>query len=119
MHFAEKMDRFISNAGNPFSRSEAKKIQARDSRLGLFRIWNSGVDGSIPSGSTKLAGLVQWQNGSLVSCASEVRFLCPAPEPTTWDPSAREPVLPYPHIARLSRAFLFQAPGTILDMPSC
>jgi len=40
-------------------------------------------------------------------------------KPTAWDPSANEPTLPYPHIARLSRAFLFQAPGTILDMPSC
>nr|DAL49587.1 MAG TPA_asm: hypothetical protein [Caudoviricetes sp.] len=29
MHFAKKLDRFISNAGNPFIRSEAKKIQAR------------------------------------------------------------------------------------------
>ncbi len=25
--------------------------------------------------------------------------------PTTWDPSAREPTLPYPHIASLSLAF--------------
>ncbi len=39
--------------------------------------------------------------------------------PTTWDPSAREPTLPYPHIARLSRAFLFQVPGTIIDTPTC
>ncbi len=29
LHFAEKLDRFISNAGNPFSRSEDKKFQAR------------------------------------------------------------------------------------------
>lgn len=40
-------------------------------------------------------------------------------EPTTWDPSAREPTLPYPHIASLSLAFLFQAPGTIIDTPTC
>lgn len=39
--------------------------------------------------------------------------------PTTWDPSARESTLPYPHIASLSLAFLFQAPGTIIDTPTC
>ena len=39
--------------------------------------------------------------------------------PTTWDSSAREPTLPYPHIASLSLAFLFQAPGTIIDTPTC
>jgi len=33
-------------------------------------------------------------------------------KPTAWDPSANEPTLPYPHIARLSRAFLFR-PQTI------
>nr|DAV55962.1 MAG TPA: hypothetical protein [Caudoviricetes sp.] len=41
-------------------------------------------------------------------------FICGTPhtEPTAWDPSAREPALHYPHIARLSRAFLFR-PQTI------
>jgi hypothetical protein len=29
LHFAEKLDRFISNAGNPFSRSEAKNSSPR------------------------------------------------------------------------------------------
>ena len=72
---------------------------------------NRMVEGSNPSCPAKFAGLVQWQNGSLVSCAPEVRFLCPAPEPTTWDPSAREPTLPYPHIASLSLAFLFSGSG--------
>ena len=69
MHFAEKLDRFISNAGNPFSRSEAKKFKPEVNALGFF--------------------------------------ICGTPhtEPTTWDPSANEPALPYPHIARLSRAF--------------
>lgn len=40
-------------------------------------------------------------------------FICGTPhtEPTTWDPSAREPTLPYPHIASLSLAFLFSGPG--------
>ncbi|WP_438360377.1 hypothetical protein, partial [Enterobacter hormaechei] len=33
------------------------------------------------------------------------------PKPTTWDPSAIEPTLPYPHIASLSLAFLFSGPG--------
>nr|DAQ73702.1 MAG TPA: hypothetical protein [Caudoviricetes sp.] len=34
-------------------------------------------------------------------------FICGTPhtEPTTWDPSAREPALPYPHIASLLLAF--------------
>ena len=73
---------------------------------------NRMVEGSNPSCPAKFAGLVQWQNGSLVSCASEVRFLCPAPEPTTWDPSAREPILPYPHLPGLSPGFLFR-PQTI------
>ena len=73
---------------------------------------NRMVEGSNPSCPAKFAGLVQWQNGSLVSCASEVRFLCPAPEPTTWDPSAREPTLPYPHLPGLSPGFLFR-PQTI------
>lgn len=36
MHFAEKLDRFISNAGNTFSRSEAKKIQASQSRGAFY-----------------------------------------------------------------------------------
>ncbi|MCK7130304.1 hypothetical protein L8O22_15135, partial [Enterobacter roggenkampii] len=40
-------------------------------------------------------------------------------KPTAWDPSAIEPTLPYPHIASLSLAFLFQAPGTIIDTPNC
>lgn len=35
----------------------------------------------------------------------------PQNKPTTWDPSANEPTLPYPHIARLSRAFLFSGSG--------
>ncbi len=75
MHFAEKLDRFISNAGNPFSRSEAKKFKPEVNALGFF--------------------------------------ICGTPhtEPTTWDPSAREPTLPYPHIASLSLAFLFSGPG--------
>ena len=122
MQFAEKLDRFISNAGNPFSRSEAKKFKPRN-HAGLFRFRvrstavvrsavNRMVEGSNPSCPAKFAGLVQWQNGSLVSCASEVRFLCPAPEPTTWDPSAREPTLPYPHLPGLSPGFLFR-PQTI------
>lgn len=40
-------------------------------------------------------------------------FICGTPhtEPTTWDPSAREPALPYPHIASLSLAFLFSGSG--------
>ena len=40
-------------------------------------------------------------------------FICGTPhtEPTTWDPSAREPTLPYPHIASLSLAFLFSGSG--------
>ena len=69
MHFAEKLDRFISNAGNTFSRSEAKKFKPEVNALGFF--------------------------------------ICVTPhtEPTAWDPSAIEPTLPYPHIARLSRAF--------------
>lgn len=48
-------------------------------------------------------------------------FICGTPhtEPTTWDPSAREPTLPYPHLPGLSPGFLFQAPGNILDMPCC
>ncbi len=75
MHFAEKLDRFISNAGNPFSRSEAKKFKPEVNALGFF--------------------------------------ICGTPhtEPTAWDPSAIEPALPYPHIARLSRAFLFSGSG--------
>ena len=75
MHFAEKLDRFISNAGNTFSRSEAKKFKPEVNALGFF--------------------------------------ICVTPhtEPTAWDPSAIEPTLPYPHIARLSRAFLFSGPG--------
>ena len=99
-----------------------KKALAETS--GLLRFWvrstavvrsavNRMVEGSNPSCPAKFAGLVQWQNGSLVSCASEVRFLCPAPEPTAWDPSANEPTLPYPHIASLSLAFLFR-PQTII-----
>ncbi|AYY05552.1 hypothetical protein EGY04_11225 [Enterobacter roggenkampii] len=36
MHFAEKLDRFISNAGNPFSRSEAKKFKPEVNALGFF-----------------------------------------------------------------------------------
>ena len=52
---------------------------------------------------------------------STYRISAPATtnKPTTWDPSAIELTLPYPHIARLSRAFLFQAPGTIIDTPTC
>lgn len=48
-------------------------------------------------------------------------FICGTPhtEPTTWDPSARVPTLPYPHLPGLSPGFLFQAPGTIIDMPRC
>ena len=34
--FAEKLVRFISNAGNPFNRSEAKKFKPEVKRLGLF-----------------------------------------------------------------------------------
>lgn len=75
MHFAEKLDRFISNAGNPFSRSEAKKFKPEVNALGFF--------------------------------------ICGTPhtEPTAWDPSAIEPTLPYPHIARLSPGFLFAMSG--------
>lgn len=36
LHFAEKLDRFISNAGNPFSRSEAKKFKPEVNALGFF-----------------------------------------------------------------------------------
>ncbi len=83
MHFAEKLDRFISNAGNPFSRSEAKKFKPEVNALGFF--------------------------------------ICGTPhtEPTTWDPSAREPTLTHPHLPGLSPGFLFQAPGTIIDTPTC
>ncbi len=72
---------------------------------------NRMVEGSNPSCPAKFAGLVQWQNGSLVSCASEVRFLCPAPEPTTWDPSAREPTLTCPHLPGLSPGFFISGSG--------
>lgn len=36
----------------------------------------------------------------------------PQTKPTTWDPSAREPTLPYPHLPGLSPGFLFR-PQTI------
>jgi hypothetical protein len=36
LHFAEKLDRFISNAGNPFSRSEAKKFKPEVNALGFL-----------------------------------------------------------------------------------
>ncbi|HDC4460164.1 TPA: hypothetical protein O8T99_002809 [Enterobacter asburiae] len=57
----------------------------------------------------------KWSNNETTSASSRP----PQTKPTTWDPSAREPTLPYPHIASLSLDFLFQVPGTILDMPSC
>ncbi len=73
---------------------------------------NRMVEGSNPSCPAKFAGLVQWQNGSLVSCASEVRFLCPAPEPTAWDPSAIEPTLTCPHLPGLSPGFFISGSGS-------
>ena len=81
MHFAEKLDRFISNAGNPFSRSEAKKFKPEVNALGFF--------------------------------------ICGTPhtEPTAWDPSAREPTLPYPHLPGLSPGFFIQAADNQFQMP--
>nr|DAU39685.1 MAG TPA: hypothetical protein [Caudoviricetes sp.] len=47
------------------------------------------------------------------------KHLPPLTKPTAWDHSAREPTLPYPHLPGLSPGFLFQAPGTIIDTPTC
>jgi hypothetical protein len=46
-------------------------------------------------------------------------FICGTPhtEPTAWDPSARADIAFL--IFRPVAGFLFQAPGTIIDMPSC
>lgn len=87
-------------------------IKAGEIKLSLLNGWRKCRVTRWLINLTNFAGLVQWQNGSLVSCASDVRFLCPAPEPTTWDPSAREPTLPYPHLPGLSPGFLFR-PQTI------
>ena len=66
---------------------------------------------SLPTSGDALRGAVGTTFKPLQKCRGF--FICGTPhtEPTTWDPSAREPTLPYPHIASLSLAFSISGSG--------